>query len=69
MRISRYKIDPADFMAREIVGRESAAVSRHYTHLSTDDLRNAMQLVAGRDERVKQDCYAVSLLFVRAFLT
>jgi integrase len=33
----------SDFIAREIVGHESAAVSRHYTHLSTDDLRNAMQ--------------------------
>ena len=33
----------SDFVAREIVGHESAAVSRHYTHLSTDDLRNAMQ--------------------------
>jgi integrase len=33
----------SDFMAREIVGHESAAVSREYTHLSTDDKRNAMQ--------------------------
>ena len=33
----------SDFLAREIVGHETAAVSRHYTHLSTDDLRNAMQ--------------------------
>jgi integrase len=33
----------SDVIAREIVGHESAAVSRHYTHLSTDDLRNAMQ--------------------------
>jgi integrase len=33
----------SDFLAREIVGHDSAAVSRHYTHLSTDDLRNAMQ--------------------------
>jgi integrase len=33
----------SDFVAREIVGHESAAVSRQYTHLSTDDLRNAMQ--------------------------
>jgi integrase len=32
-----------DAMAREIVGHESAAVSRQYTHLSTDDLRKAMQ--------------------------
>jgi len=31
-----------DSMAREIVGHESAAVSRQYTHLTTDDLRNAM---------------------------
>src|SRR4029453_15636879 len=33
----------SDFMAREIVGHESAAVSRQYTHLTTDDKRNAMQ--------------------------
>jgi len=33
----------SDVFAREIVGHESAAISRHYTHLSTDDLRNAMQ--------------------------
>jgi integrase len=33
----------SDVFAREIVGHESAAVSRRYTHLSTDDLRNAMQ--------------------------
>jgi integrase len=33
----------SDFIAREIVGHESAAVSRQYTHLSTDDLRNAMR--------------------------
>jgi integrase len=33
----------SDFIAREIVGHETTAVSRHYTHLSTDDLRNAMQ--------------------------
>jgi integrase len=33
----------SDFIAREIVGHESAAVSRQYTHLSTDDLRSAMQ--------------------------
>jgi hypothetical protein len=33
----------SDFMAREIVGHESAAISRQYTHLSTDDKRAAMQ--------------------------
>jgi hypothetical protein len=33
----------SDVFAREIVGHESTAVSRHYTHLSTDDLRNSMQ--------------------------
>jgi integrase len=32
-----------DVSVREIVGHDSAAASRHYTHLSTDDLRNAMQ--------------------------
>lgn len=30
-------------LAMEIVGHESAAVSRHYTHLATDDLRKAME--------------------------
>jgi integrase len=35
----------SDALAREIVGHESAAISRHYTHLSTDDLRSAMQRV------------------------
>jgi integrase len=33
----------SDVFAREIVGHETAAISRQYTHLSTDDLRNAMQ--------------------------
>src|SRR5437016_4868971 len=33
----------SDVLAREIVGHESSAVSRQYTHLSTDDLRTAMQ--------------------------
>jgi integrase len=33
----------SDVFAREIVGHESAAISRQYTHLSTDDLRSAMQ--------------------------
>jgi integrase len=33
----------SDVLAREIVGHESAAISRRYTHLSTDDLRRAMQ--------------------------
>jgi integrase len=33
----------SDVFAREIIGHESAAVSRQYTHLSTDDLRAAMQ--------------------------
>jgi integrase len=33
----------SDVFAREIVGHESTAVSRDYTHLSTDDLRNSMQ--------------------------
>ena len=35
----------SDFIAREIIGHESAAVSRQYSHLSTGDLRNAMQRV------------------------
>ena len=33
----------SDVFAREIVGHESAAVSRQYTHLLTDDLCNVMQ--------------------------
>jgi integrase len=33
----------SDFIAREIVGHESAAVSRQYTHLTTDDKRAAMR--------------------------
>jgi integrase len=33
----------SDVFAREIVGHESSAVSRQYTHLSTEDLRTAMQ--------------------------
>ena len=33
----------SDFIAREIVGHQSAAVSRQYTHLTTDDKRAAMQ--------------------------
>ena len=33
----------SDFITREIVGHESAAVSRQYTHLTTDDKRAAMQ--------------------------
>jgi integrase len=37
----------SDVFAREIVGHESAAVSRAYTHLSTDDLRGAMARVPG----------------------
>ena len=32
----------SDVLAREIIGHESAAVSRQYTHLSTGDLRRAM---------------------------
>jgi len=33
----------SDFIAREIVGHESAAVSRQYTHLTTEDKRAAVQ--------------------------
>jgi integrase len=33
----------SDVFAREIVGHESAAISRQYTHLTTDDLRRAMR--------------------------
>jgi len=38
----------SDFIAREIVGHESAAVSRQYTHLTTDDKRAAMRRSAAR---------------------
>ena len=33
----------SDFIAREIAGHESAAVSGQYTHLTMDDKRAAMQ--------------------------
>jgi len=33
----------SDFIARDIVGHESAAISRQYTHLTTDDQRAAMR--------------------------
>jgi integrase len=33
----------SDFIAREIVGHESAAVSRQYSHLSTEHKRNSMR--------------------------
>ena len=33
----------SDFIAREIVGHDRAAVSRQYTHLTTDDKRAAMR--------------------------
>jgi integrase len=33
----------SDALAREIIGHETEAVSRQYTHLSTNDLRNAMR--------------------------
>jgi integrase len=36
----------SDALAREVVGHESAAVNRGYTHLSTDDLRRAMDKMA-----------------------
>ena len=32
----------SDFIEREIVGHESAAVSHQYTHLTTDDKRAAL---------------------------
>ena len=32
----------SDFIAREIVGHESAAVSRQYTHLTTDEIRSIL---------------------------
>jgi integrase len=35
----------SDVFAREIVGHDTAAISRLYTHLSTEDLRGAMQRV------------------------
>jgi integrase len=33
----------SDFFGREIVGHESAALSRQYSHLSTADKKNAMR--------------------------
>ena len=52
----------SDFIVREIVGHESAAVSRQYTHLATDDKRAAMPTVAGRDERlIATRCAAIGL--------
>src|ERR1700757_4699560 len=33
----------SDFIAREIVGHESSAISRQYTHLTTEDKRAAMR--------------------------
>jgi integrase len=33
----------SDVMARELVGHDSAAVSRQYTHLTTHDMRKAME--------------------------
>jgi hypothetical protein len=40
-RSSRRRV--SDFIAREIVGHESAAVSQQYSHLSTEHKRNAMR--------------------------
>ena len=44
----------SDFIAREIVGHESAAVSRQYTHLSTDDKRRAMLSVPDVTAKAKR---------------
>jgi integrase len=33
----------SDFMAMQIVGHESSAISRQYSHIGTDDLRRAME--------------------------
>jgi integrase len=33
----------ADDLARAVVGHESAAVNKHYTHISTDDVRRAIE--------------------------
>ncbi len=35
----------SDAVAREVVGHESAAISRGYTHLATEDLRRAMDML------------------------
>jgi integrase len=45
----------SDFIAREIVGHESVAVSRQYTHLRTDDKRAAMQRLPDVTEAQKAD--------------
>jgi len=43
-RNGKLSVDAAqEVIAREIVGHESAAVSRQYTHLTTDDIRAAMR--------------------------
>jgi hypothetical protein len=47
----------SDFIAREIVGHESAAVSRQYTHLSTDDKRAAMQRLPDVTNAWKRDSH------------
>jgi integrase len=47
----------SDFIAREIVGHESAAVSRQYTHLTTADKRAAMQRL--RDITNTQNGFAI----------
>jgi integrase len=33
----------SDFMAMQIIGHESSAISRQYSHIATDDLRRAME--------------------------
>jgi integrase len=45
----------SDFIAREIVGHESAAVSRQYTHLTTDDKRAAMRRLPDVTSALKID--------------
>lgn len=33
----------SDFMAMQVIGHESSAISRQYSHIATDDLRKAME--------------------------
>jgi integrase len=35
--------DVSDFIAREVIGHESEAISRQYSHLTTDHKRAAMR--------------------------
>ena len=44
----------SDFIAREIVGRESAAISRRYTHFTTDGYRENTETGEPRMARIRR---------------